>query len=239
MMKDMMKVPRSSITFIMSYGLSSEPSRTPYIHMRALLLAVMSTPPASLSVSALIDLLDRVPREADTHLFMALELCPQPSAHVLVASPTLGSNSQRASMCDALATLQCNRLEPSSRKASGERWPNSCGAFLPEHFMFTHNTLTQHLLNRTCTRGVRLQHADTHTHAHRTHPTEGEAFIVRIPKMCYAACLPTTRSPDRNEAQHRRGSAPSLAPGAAGADPRSSGLAYCTDLRRFPPPSPT
>jgi hypothetical protein len=179
--------PRSSITFIMSYGLSSEPSHTPYIHMRALLLAVMSTPPASLSVSALIDLLDRVPREAATHLFMALELCPQPSAHVLVASPTLGSNSQRASM-RALATLQCNRLEPSSRKASGERWPNSCGAicgaFLPEHFMFTHNTFTQHLLNRTYTRGVRLQHADTHTHAHRTHPTEGEAFIVRIPKMC-------------------------------------------------------
>ena len=98
--------------------LSTEPSRTPYIHMRALLLAVMSTPPASLSVSALIDLLDRVPREADTHLFLALELCPQPSAHVLVASPTLGSNSQRASMRDALAN-SATVWSASSRKASG------------------------------------------------------------------------------------------------------------------------
>ena len=112
----------------MSYRLSSEPSRTLYIHMRALLLAVMSTPPASLSVSALIDLLDRVSREADTHLIMALELCPQPSAHVLVASPTLGSNSQRASMRDALANLQCNRLErvqQEGQRPGAGPWPNN------------------------------------------------------------------------------------------------------------------
>jgi hypothetical protein len=53
-------------------------------------------------------------------------------------------------------------------------------------------------LNRTCIRGgVRRTRSYTHTRTPHT-PHLGEAIIVRIPKMCYAACLPTTRSPDRS-----------------------------------------